>query len=315
MEPYIIITDGFDKDLFAEISSIAGIQVHPKYKLEKIDLVQNLDRANGLVIRSATQITSEIIKMAPNLKYVVRAGEGVDNIDLNACRERGIKVANTPGGNNNSAAEHALALIFTLLRQTAWAHQTMKEGKWEKSKFLGTELFEKTVGIVGMGRIGTLFAQRISGFNPQVLFYDPYCEKSKIPYAKKVDSLDTLFSSSDIITIHVPLMKETENLITEKHLSKMKPHSILVNASRGGILNEEDLYKCLQSGKLAGAALDVFENEPLPANSKLRELNNLILTPHLGAGTKEAQFRVGKMVIEQIKEFFLNNNLLDEVSF
>lgn len=265
------------------------------------------------VIRSATTVDTNFLEQAPNLKYVIRAGEGTDNIDKASCQQKGVKVSNTPGANNNSAAEHAIALMFTVLRKTAYAHQSMMASRWEKSKFTGVELSNKKIGVVGFGRIGNIVAKRLAGFEPEVLFFDPFINESDIPYAKKAETLEEIFSSCDIVTIHVPLVEQTRNLITKDLLEKMPAHAILVNASRGGILNEQDLYDTLKEKKIRGAALDVFANEPLEENSPLRELDNLVLTPHLGASTEEAQVRVGEMVIHQLKEFFINNNLLNEV--
>lgn len=312
-KPNILVCDGFDKELFEELKSVGEFNVHPTAKNSQDEIKALLPEMNALVIRSATTVGQEYLDMAPNLKYIIRAGEGTDNIDKTACGTKGVKVSNTPGANNNSAAEHAIALMFTLLRRTADANASMKSGKWEKSKFTGLELSNKKVGIVGFGRIGQIVAKRLAGFEPEVLFYDPFIEKSDMSYAKKAKDLAEVFEKSDIVTIHVPLMEQTKNLITKDLLNKMPAHALLVNASRGGILNEADLLECLKNNKIQGAALDVFSKEPLEENSPLRELDNLILTPHLGASTEEAQVRVGQMVIHQLKEFFINNNHLNEV--
>ena len=272
-----------------------------------------MPKASALVIRSATKVSKELVDMAPNLKYVIRAGEGTDNIDKAYCQEKGVSVSNTPGANANSAAEHAVALMMSLLRKTSFADASMKRGEWNKSAFTGMELADKTVGFVGFGNIGKIVAKRISGFDPKVLFFDPYCEETDIPYAKKVKNLETIFSDSDIITVHTPLVEATKNLINSKLLNLMKPTSILVNAARGGIIDEADLYQHLSDGKIRGAALDVFKEEPLAENDQLKNLRNIILTPHLGASTEEAQVRVGEMAVNQLREFFNNNNLTNEV--
>lgn len=313
MSSMIVVADGFDKNLFKELCNEKGFNVHPKEKITQDELKELLPNIEGLVIRSATTVTADLLEAAPNLKYVIRAGEGTDNIDKKSCEQKGVKVSNTPGANNNSAAEHAIALMFTLLRKTAWAHASMIDGKWDKPKYTGMELSNKTVGIVGFGRIGQIVAKRLSGFEPKVIFFDPFIEKSDIPYAKKAKDLQEIFETCDIITIHVPLMEKTRNFITKEHLSVMKPSALLVNASRGGIVNEGDLLEVLQNNKIKGAAFDVFATEPLEENSPLRKLENLILTPHLGASTEEAQKRVGEMVVNQLKEFFINKNLLNEV--
>lgn len=313
MKPFILVADGFDKNLFQELKNNPELDVHPEPKIGQDQLKDLLPKVHGLVIRSATTITPDLLEMAPNLKLVIRAGEGTDNIDKVACGHKGVKVANTPGANNNSAAEHAIALMMSTLRHTPQADQSMRQGKWDKALYTGTELTHKTIGIVGFGRIGQIVAKRLSGFEPKVLFYDPTVESSELPYAKKAKSLEEVFSQSDIISLHTPLLPQTKNMINGDLLSLMKSDAILINAARGGIVDEEALKLALESGKIKAAGFDVFATEPLPENSPLRQLKNLITTPHLGASTGEAQVRVGEMVVHQLKEFFLNNNLLNEV--
>ncbi len=311
-KPFIVVSDGMDKGLFNDLCKIDQLNVHPEAKISQESLKNLLPDVEGLIIRSATNVTKELIDSAPKLRYVIRAGEGTDNIDKAYCKEKGIKVSNTPGANNNSAGEHAVALMLTVLRKTAWANQSMKEGKWEKAAFTGNELWKKTVGIVGFGRIGQIVAKRISGFETNTLFFDPLVSRSTST-ATKVDKLEDLFSQSDIISIHVPLIEATKNIVNENLLSKMKPTGILINAARGKIVDEQALYQVLKEKKIRGAGFDVFASEPLENNSPLRELQNIVLTPHLGGSTQEAQFRVGEMAIHQVKEFFLNSNLLNEV--
>jgi D-3-phosphoglycerate dehydrogenase len=312
MKPFIVVADGFDKDLFEDLKNTSEFEVHPSSKITQDELKELLPKVNGLVIRSATKVKQDYLDLAPNLKYVIRAGAGTDNIDKAACQEVGVRVSNTPGANNNSAAEHAIALMMTVLRKTAWAHKTMSNGGWDKSKYTGNELANKKVGIVGYGQIGQIVAKRISGFEPEVLFYDPFIEKSELPYAKKSE-LENLFKECDIISIHTPLMDATRGLVSRELMSLMKPGAILVNAARGGIVDEEALVDILKEGKIRGAGFDVFATEPLEENSPLRGLENLVMTPHLGASTEEAQFRVGEMAVHQLKEFFLKDNLLNEV--
>ncbi|MBT3983737.1 MAG: hydroxyacid dehydrogenase [Bacteriovoracaceae bacterium] len=313
MKPFIIVCDGMDKTIFQELLNQDSFEVFPEPKLSQDKIKELMPKASALVIRSATKVSKELVDMAPNLKYVIRAGEGTDNIDKAYCQEKGVSVSNTPGANANSAAEHAVALMMSLLRKTSFADASMKRGEWNKSAFTGMELADKTVGFVGFGNIGKIVAKRISGFDPKVLFFDPYCEETDIPYAKKVKNLETIFSDSDIITVHTPLVEATKNLINSKLLNLMKPTSILVNAARGGIIDEADLYQHLSDGKIRGAALDVFKEEPLAENDQLKNLRNIILTPHLGASTEEAQVRVGEMAVNQLREFFNNNNLTNEV--
>ncbi len=313
MNPFIVVPDGFDKSLFDELKKISTLNVHPTSKVSQDELKALLPTVEGLIIRSATTVNKELLDLAPKLKIVIRAGEGTDNIDKVLCAERGVKVANTPGANNNSAAEQAVALIMTVLRNTAMADATMKAGKWEKNSLTGLELWKKKVGIVGFGRIGQIVAKRISGFEPEVMFFDPVMMSSDLPNTKKVNDLKEIFSTCDIITLHTPLMPQTKGMITAELLNLMKKDAILVNASRGGIVDEDALYNVLKEKKIRGAGFDVFAVEPLPTDSKLLELSNLVMSPHVGASTEEAQFRVGEMAVFQINEFFKNNNLLNEV--
>ena len=313
MKPFIVVPDGFDKSLFDELKKYENLEVHPTSKVSQDELKALLPKVNGLIIRSATTVNKELLEIAKNLKIVIRAGEGTDNIDKVLCAEYGVKVANTPGANNNSAAEQAVALMMSCLRNTPFADKTMHEGKWEKNALTGLELWKKKVGIVGFGRIGQIVAKRISGFEPEVLFFDPIIEKSDLPNTHKAQDLAQIFSTCDIVTIHTPLMPQTKGMITRELISMMKKDSILINAARGGIVDEEALYDILKEKKIRAAGFDVFATEPLPANSKLIELNNLIMSPHVGASTEEAQFRVGEMAVHQINEFFKNNNLLNEV--
>jgi len=313
MKPMILVCDGMDKNVFNELCALNDFDVHAKAKNSQDEIKELLPKAHALIIRSATKVNAELLSAAPNLKYVIRAGEGTDNIDKVACAEKGVKVSNTPGANNNSAAEHAIALMMTTLRNTASAHKKMKEGGWDKSLFTGLELADKKVGIVGFGRIGQIVAKRISGFEPKVLFYDPFLESSDISYASKAKDLEEIFSTCDVITLHTPLMDATKNLIGHELLNIMKSNSILINVSRGGIVDENALYDVLKDKKIRGAGFDVFATEPLPADSPLRTLDNLITSPHLGASTEEAQLRVGQMAVHQIQEFFLKENHLNEV--
>lgn len=312
-KPFIVVCDGMDKSVFEELKNNENLEVHPSPKLTQEEIKELLPKVNGLVIRSATKPNKEFIDLAPNLKYIIRAGEGTDNIDKTYCQEKGIKVSNTPGANNNSAAEHALALIMTVLRKTASADASMKQGKWEKAQFTGNELWKKTVGIMGFGRIGQILCKRLQGFEPNVLFFDPGIKESEFSYAKKVETLDELFSKSDIISIHTPLLDATKGVVNSDLIGKMKSDAILVNAARGKIVNEDDLYTALKERTIKGAGFDVFANEPLENESKLKELDNIVLTPHLGGSTEEAQFRVGQMAASQMVEFFVNDNLLNEV--
>ncbi len=313
MKPFIVVPDGFDKTLFEELKKNPNLEVHPTSKVSQDELKALLPRVDGLIIRSATTVNAELLALAPKLKIVIRAGEGTDNIDKTLCGERGVKVANTPGANNNSAAEQAVALMMSCLRNIPFADKTMHEGKWEKNALTGLELWKKKVGIVGFGRIGQIVAKRISGFEPEIYFFDPVTEKCDIANSKRCLDLKEIFSECDIISIHTPLLPQTKGMVNAELLGMMKKDAILINAARGGIVDEEALYTILKDKKIRAAGFDVFAVEPLPAGSKLTELSNLIMSPHVGASTEEAQFRVGEMAVHQMNEFFVNNNLLNEV--
>ena len=311
-KPFIVFSDGLNEKIFQEFKEIEDFDVFPEKKISRDRLLEIAPDISGLVIRSATTVDQELINHCSQLKYIIRAGEGTDNIDKKYCTDRGIKVSNTPGANSNSAAEHAIALMMSVLRKTPWANQSMIESRWDKSLYTGNELWKKTIGFVGFGRIGKIVAKRLSGFEPNIIFYDPFIENDLEPgYRKK--SLEEVFTESDIITIHTPLTDETKNLVDEKLLGLMHPGAILINAARGGIVNEEHLFTLLTDKKIRGAGLDVFAKEPLEENSPLRSLSNVVMTPHLGASTEEAQERVGLMAAQQLKEFFINGNLLNEV--
>lgn len=312
-KPFIVVSDGFDKNAFEELKKVEEFEVYPESKITQDKLKELLPKINGLVIRSASKVTSETLETAPNLKYVIRAGEGTDNIDKVACESKGVKVSNTPGANSNSAAEHAVALMLTVLRHTAKADKTMKDGQWAKSSLGGNELWKKKVGFVGFGKIAQIVAKRISGFEPEITYYNRSEKNVDLDNVTYTTDLKKIFSESDIITIHLPATPETQDLINKELLSLMKKDAILINAARGKIVNENDIYEVLKNGDIKGAGFDVFANEPLEDGSKLRELDNIVLTPHLGASTAEAQIRVGEMAANQLKEFFLNGKLLNEV--
>lgn len=312
MKPFVIVPDGFDAELFNALKKNEHLEVHPTSKVSQEELKTLLPRANGLIIRSSTTITPALLELAPNLKIVIRAGEGTDNIDKVACAQKGVKVANTPGANNNSAAEQAVALMMAVLRNIPRADKTLHEGKWEKNALTGLELWKKKVGVIGFGRIGQLVAKRISGFEPEIFFCSPEIKEDFNGY-KKAKNLEEVFSTCDVITLHTPLTNETRGMVTLDILKLMKKDAILINTSRGGIVDEEALFTILSERKIRGAGFDVFAAEPLNISSKLLSLDNLIMSPHVGASTEEAQSRVGEMAIHQIEEFFLKNNLLNEV--
>ncbi|MCS7281562.1 MAG: phosphoglycerate dehydrogenase [Desulfobacterota bacterium] len=260
---------------------------------------------DALIVRSATKVTKDVIEKADKLKIIGRAGIGVDNVDVAAATEKGIIVMNTPQGNALAAAEHTIGLIFAAARKIAQADRTMKEGKWEKKKLMGIEIYGKTLGIIGIGNIGSLVAEKALGLGMRVIAYDPYVSR-EYAEAKKVELVDfeTLLRESDIITIHVPLSKETKNMINKEAIEKMKDGVILVNVARGSIVNEKDLLDALNSGKVSYAALDVFEVEPPPPSDPLVLSEKTVCTPHLGASTVEAQDKVAIDIANQIVEYF-----------
>ena len=319
----LYISDGLDSDVVEELKACAEFNVYPEIKLEREKLISLLKdeqsaEPKALIIRSNTLVDESLLNQAINLKLVIRAGEGVDNINLGICANKGVKVENTPGANNNSAAEHALSLMLSLFRKIPFAHESMVSGKWEKPLFVGQELTGKKVGIVGFGRIGKLLAKRLAGFEAKILFYDPFVQESELPNVTKCDDVFDLFHQCDVISLHLPYMKETKHFVSKKHFESMSPHAFFINASRGPIVKEDDLIEALREKKLMGAALDVYEVEPLDAQSELillsKENKNIVLTPHLGASTIEAQKNVGAMCIHQLKQFFIHDQCINEVS-
>ncbi len=298
-----------------EILKKAGLQVDVKTGMKPEELKACIGGYQGLIIRSATKVTAEIIDAATDLKVIGRAGSGLDNVDRIAASKKGIVVMNTPGGNTITTAEHAVAMLFSAARLIPQATASMKAGKWEKKKFMGVELLNKKLGIIGLGNIGTQVAKRALGLEMYVIAYDPFLseDKAKALGIKKV-SLDELFVQSDFITIHSPLTPETKGLINAVTIAKMKDGVRIINCARGGIVNEQDLYGAIKSGKVAAAALDVLEKEP-PENNPLLTLDNVVCTPHLGASTEEAQENVALAVAEQIADYLLQGVIRNAVNF
>lgn len=294
--------------LIAEELSPATLEaLGPDFEVQNVDgtnrveLLAALKNANAILVRSATQVDAEAISNAPNLKVIARAGVGLDNVDIKAATSAGIMVVNAPTSNVISAAELAIAHIFSLARFIPEANASLKDGKWQRSKFTGVELYEKTIGIVGLGRIGTLVAQRLAGFEARLIGYDPYVTAARAEHiGVELVSLDELMKQSDFITIHIPKTAETTGLISTDQFAIAKPNLRIVNASRGGIIDEDALYAALKSNRIAGAGLDVFVNEP-PTGSPLLELGNIIVTPHLGASTDEAQEKAGISVAKSVR--------------
>jgi D-3-phosphoglycerate dehydrogenase len=310
----VLISDNISPKCI-EILEKSGIEVDVKIGMKPDELKDCIGDYHGLIIRSATRVTSEIINVASNLKVIGRAGSGLDNIDRTAATKKGIVVMNTPSGNTITTAEHTISLMLALARQIPQATISMKAGKWEKKKFMGVELFNKTLGIIGIGNIGSQVAKKAQGLAMNVIAYDPFLseDKAKAMGVEKVD-MEELLKRSDFITIHTPLTPETKYMIDKETIKTMKNSVRIINCARGGIINEKDLYDALISGKVAGAALDVFENEP-PDNIPLITLDNVISSPHLGASTKEAQENVAVTIAEQIADYLINGTIRNAVNF
>ena len=289
-----------------------GIEVEVKTKLPPEELKAIIGEYDGLVIRSATKVKPEIIEAADKLKVIGRAGSGLDNVDIPAASKKGIVVMNTPGGNTITTAEHAISMMLALSRKIPQATASMKSKKWEKSKFMGSEIYNKTLGIMGIGSIGSVVADRARGLKMNVLAHDPFLSPERAEkLGVELATLDDLLKRSDYITIHVPKSKETINLVNKELFSKMKDGVFLINCARGGIVNEKDLCDAIKSGKVAGAALDVFEKEPPDSDNPLLDLDEVICTPHLGASTEEAQEKVAVAIAEQMVDYLLNGTIMN----
>lgn len=283
-----------------------GLEVHLQTDLSPQQLREQISGFHGMIVRSGTRVTADIITKAENLKVIGRAGAGVDNIDVSAATRRGIAVLNAAKGNTISTAEHTFALMMALARRIPEAQISLLHGKWERSRFKGVELYGKILGIVGIGKIGREVAKRAQAFGMHVIAHDPLVDASvfKALGVEECD-LDALFRRSDFVTIHVPFGKETTGLIGEKQFENCKSSLRIINASRGGVVDEAALHKALTTGKLAGAALDVFEKEP-PGEHPLFRLENVVATPHLGASTKEAQVRVAEEIAHVVADFLIH---------
>jgi D-3-phosphoglycerate dehydrogenase len=302
---------------------IAVFQKRPEFnvtvlekRLKEDELLPKMADVDAMVVRSETKVTRKVMEAASHLQVVGRAGVGVDNVDVEAATERGIVVMNTPAGNTVSTAELTFSMLMALARKIPQAHLSMKAGEWNRKEFQGMELYTKTLGILGMGRIGTEVAKRALVFGMQVMAYDPYLShaRAKALQVELVENLDELLPRADFITVHMPLSDETRGMLNAAAFAKMKKGVRILNCARGGIINEADLLAALQSGQVAGAALDVYEQEPLPQDSPLRKMPQVIMTPHLGASTVEAQVNVGIEVAEVIIEYLLHRVVRNAVN-
>ncbi len=311
----ILICDGLDESGLELLRSTDGLEVDnpDQWSLEKI--AEQLPEYDAMIIRSRTKVTKEMLQRADRLKVIGRAGTGVDNVDLPSASDKGILVMNTPGANAMAAAEHTMALMLSLARHLPQAAQSVREGRWEKKRFLGTEINEQTLGIIGLGRIGSIVADRAMGMGMEVIGHDPYitpeaANKLGIAWVE----LDDLLARSDFITLHTPQTKETERIINRSTIAKMKAGARIINCARGGLIDEEALFEALQGGRIAGAALDVFSSEP-PNNHPLIALDNVIATPHLGASSIQAQANVARAVASQLIDYLLRGVIRNAVNF
>ncbi len=311
----VLLVDGIDPAGVEVLRRAPGVEplVHAKLEREALlDLAGSLD---GIVVRSATVVDRELIGRAQKLKVIGRAGVGVDNVDLAAATERGVIVMNSPGGSTMTTAEHTLAMLFALSRSIPQAYRALREGRWEKSRFKGVEISGKTLGIVGLGRIGSHVGHVAQGMGMKVIAYDPFISPgAEMTSGVEIVELNRLFRDADFLTIHTPLTDRTRHLVNAESISRMKDGVRIVNCARGGIVNESDLYDALASGKVAGAAFDVFEREP-DTQSPLLELDNFIATPHLGASTVEAQRKVSEDICQQVTDFLVHDTVRGALNF
>lgn len=291
-----------------------GIEVDVKTGLSPDELEEIIGDYNALVIRSATKVTADLLQSAKKMKVVGRAGIGLDNVDIPAATQQGVVVMNTPTGNVITTAEHAISMMMSLTRNIPRGTSSLKAGRWDKKKLQGREVFNKTLGVVGFGKIGSIVADRASGLKMRVVVYDPLVTPEQIEKAGfESVTLEDLYRKSDYITIHVPKMKETTGFINKDAFKQMKDGVMIINCARGGIIDEVDLEEALKSGKVAGAALDVFTTEP-PGTCSLLEEENVICTPHLGASTREAQTNVAVAVAKQIIDYLKNGTIVNAVN-
>jgi len=310
----VLISDNMGQAGIDIFNSQEGIELDVKTGLSAEALKQIIGQYDGLAIRSATKVTKEILEAAANLKVIARAGVGLDNVDIAEATKRRVAVMNTPGGNTVTTAEHAIAMMMALTRNIPQGTQSLKQGKWNKKLLQGREIFNKVYGVIGFGNIGSIAASLAKGLRMKVIVFDPYIASEQIEKAGfEPVSLDELYERSDYITIHVPKMEATTNLLDAKAFARMKDGVMIINCARGGIINEADLYDAIVSGKVAGAALDVFATEP-PGDHPLLNLDQVIATPHLGASTKEAQINVAVAAANQIIAYLLHDKVINAVN-
>ena len=310
----VLVSDNLGEIGIQMFKEAKGIEVDVNVGLPPEELKKIIGNYNGLVIRSATKVTEDLLDAATQLKVVGRAGIGLDNVDIPAATKRGIIVMNTPEGNVITTAEHTIALMLSLTRNIPLGTSSLKAGQWDKKKLQGSEIYKKVLGIIGFGKIGSIVANRAEGLKMQVIVYDPFISPEHIEKAGfESVSLSELYKRSDYITVHVPKLKNTTGLINKEAIDQMKNGVMIINCARGGIVNEADLLEAMKSGKVAGAALDVFEVEP-PYESPLLKMDHLACTPHLGASTLEAQTNVAVSVASQIIDCLTTGTIINAVN-
>ena len=311
--PKVLISDSLD-NIASEILIKNNISVDTKTNLSPEELKKIIDNYDGLIIRSATKVRKDLIDSLSNLKIIGRAGAGVDNVDVEAAKNKNIIVMNTPGGNTNATAEHTIGLIFALQRKIIVANETTHKGLWEKKKLKGNEIKGKKIGIVGFGNVGKRVAEISNVLGMHVSIFSSYFKTIKDSYPEYNScSIDEIIKDSDIISFHCKPKKDGNPIMNKNHLSLMKKNCIIINTARGNLVDEDDLKNALEKKEIKGAALDVFKNEPLE-ESGFYNLDNIILTPHIAASTDEAQIVVAEMVANQFVEFFNNNKIINSVT-
>ena len=312
----VLITDSLAPQGLSAFERFPDLQVDYRPGLRPDEIVHAIGAYEALVVRSGTKVTAAVIEAGSKLKVVGRAGIGVDNIDVEAATKRGIVVMNTPGGNNVTTAEHTITLLLALARNIPQAVGSLRGGKWERQNFTGVEVFNKTLGIVGIGNIGSIVAERAQGLKMKVIAYDPYMRPEVVArLGIEVVPFEDLCTRADFVSVHVPLTPETRGMIGAVELAKMKKGVRVLNCARGGIVDERALADAVRSGHVAGAAVDVFEQEPPPRDHPLLALDSVIATPHLGASTDEAQINVAVAIAEQVADFLRSGEIRDAVNF
>ena len=314
MAPRVLVADDLSAE-GVEILRRAGLEVDVKVGLKPDELEAIIGEYDALAVRSATKVTARLLEKAPRLRVVGRAGVGVDNVDLPAATRRGVVVMNTPGGSSVTVAELTVAHMLALARHVAQATASVKAGRWEKKKFQGRELAGKTLGVVGIGNIGSVVVERCLALKMRVVAYDPFITpEAAAKLGVALVTLDELWAQADVVSLHVPLTEQTRNLVNAQTLARMKKGALLVNCARGGVIDERALADALRSGHLGGAALDVFEKEPPPADHPLLQCDTFVCTPHLGASTEEAQAAVAVAVAEQLAAFLSEGEVKNAVN-